>query len=819
MEAPMAGRDEQPSTMPMEAYGVPGQADVQAEPVSYTSEQVARMLRAEEDASKRAPFRMAWNGLTLGGGKRINALARSAGKETYAAALEDEQRRLDEYRDAYPIESTVMDVAGSAPLAFIPGVNAAAGANRVRQAAQTGQGVGHAVGTMGAKLGAAGGVIGSRDYTDIGQVATDAAIGGGAGYAIGRGLNAVAQPIMTSAGIASDALRTGSQPVATAQRQLKQAAVEGAAGHPNGSTFQDVSRRALDAVLPPLGPNANITRDGQMAILEAYHAAREVAGMTEAQARQAASAAYAATNPVSRRGQPLAQSTIDSHVNNQIAAYAQRNRVPLLAPEVLSGGEAPLQGPMQGFTRGIMKAENEGGARLTRATNERMFGTPSTSAQGRTVDGGAINRTRDLIDDTIGANMPQGTFNQQVDAIEAASRAARNAAYNRAADRSRGFDLRPVINDFADMAQYNTGDTRRAIITAANDMNEWFNRMTQVIQNQGIGYSQSQRGLDGNRLMLNSYRQARGELRRQATALRAQPGGREPAALIEGFVSRMDNVVMRRNPEWARATRGAAESFRTVDAANDARGVSLSNWRNVDDMRHGMPNLTPAEAEAQRLGLADNLRGTISQVRDGADVSQAFKRGGDGAYDDGIRGLLSDVAQRARTDAYNRGVLEATNRGVSPRAAQAAGVRERNSVPPVDELYRNIDREQIVASTQRLTGGSPTNPLQQSEEKRNRVLQAVINIMHNPNPMQVLPHIMRLMQQRASAARDAELGRMLATSTDRPDQLFALLRQLAAASDQALPGMTEAQIQAVLARAGAVSGAAGGSLARQAQGG
>ena len=102
----------------------------------------------------------------------------------------------------------------------------------------------------------------------------------------------------------------------------------------------------------------------------------------------------------------------------------------------------------------------------------------------------------------------------------------------------------------------------------------------------------------------------------------------------------------------------------------------------------------------------------------------------------------------------------------------------RNAIPTADEFYAQIQREQIAKATFGLDKGSQTNALQAADKKRNFVLQAAMNIMHNPNPLQALPLLARMAAERAGRKRDAELAKMLAVSTDRPDKLLRLLDEL-----------------------------------------
>lgn len=713
--------------------------------------------------------RAALNGLTFGLGPRVMAGSRALmSSDTYSDALKDEQEKLEAYRKAEPFAAAGYEIAGSLPTLLVPGVGAVGNANRIRMAAQAGtsaaarqaatqagiRSLGHEVGRGGAQLGALQAGLHSKDYTDPMQVAEDAAKGAGFGYVGGRIINGVAQPLINSIGNAREALAVGSSARGSALRALRGSADE------QGTDLAQVAR----SVMPE--PVRGMTPDAQQAIVGA-HAEAIASGATEVQARQAAAAAYAATRPLNARGQQLAGSTMDGHVASTIADYRALNRTPLIAAEVLSGADRPIQGEMKSLTQSIANGTGEGRTVLA--------GTLRTRQEG------AIPRSRELIDTTIGANIPGGgrDYVGAMNAIDTASRAARNAAYGEARARARSFDIDPVLQRFRGIADENAGAPRAELQNAVNSMQDWYVRMTERLRE----LSPSQRGVGDNQILLNSYRQARSAVEGDIQRLAAAPGGRESAALLRMFKREMDTVVRRRNPQWWRANNGTAETFRIQEAAQQGRTVPLREGAASQELRAAMTNdMSAPEREATRLGIARQMHDEVSRLGDDHDVSKIFMRGGGDQMEEGMRGLINDVLGHAGNDARARAVAAAQQRGVSSRAVTTAGNRARAEVPTAENFYQQMEREKIARASFQLDKGSPTNALAEAGKKRNVVMQAAMNLIHNPNPLQVLTKLTEYAAQKAGARRDAELGRMLSITTDRPDQLLALVRELARTS-------------------------------------
>lgn len=151
----------------------------------YPKPEGSGYLKTADDA-----IRALANGMTFGLADRIAAAAGSAtgigGKSgDYAGNLKSEQTRTDQFAADHPIASIGTNLVGGAvvPLGAIGA--AAKGASLLSKSLLAG-------GT-GAVLGGAGGAIGSRDWTDIPQVAKDTAIGAGTGLVLGGAIPGAAR--------------------------------------------------------------------------------------------------------------------------------------------------------------------------------------------------------------------------------------------------------------------------------------------------------------------------------------------------------------------------------------------------------------------------------------------------------------------------------------------------------------------------------------------------------------------------------------------------------------------------------------------------
>jgi hypothetical protein len=164
-------------------------APAQATPAAAPAAEAPSTLQTIREAI-HAPTRSLENGAFLGLGDRARALidtAVSAGKEGYSPSLAKEQGETEDFRNAHPIAAPVLEASGGivAPLAV---VGAAAKGATLGTKTLIGAGA-------GAGLGAGQGVLGSKDWTDLPQVAKDAGVGAVIGGVVGGAIPAAGKAI------------------------------------------------------------------------------------------------------------------------------------------------------------------------------------------------------------------------------------------------------------------------------------------------------------------------------------------------------------------------------------------------------------------------------------------------------------------------------------------------------------------------------------------------------------------------------------------------------------------------------------------------
>jgi hypothetical protein len=173
VQFPAGTSDDTIKTAMAKAYPAPA-APAAAEPKS--------MLTSIREAVD-APTRILENGAMLGLGDRARALIDSGVEAVsghgfnYSDNLKKQQGESADFATAHPIASPVLEGVGGAiaPLAVVK-----AAASGATLGAKTLIGAG-----TGGAIGATQGVLSSKDWTNLPQVAKDAAIGGGAGTVLG----------------------------------------------------------------------------------------------------------------------------------------------------------------------------------------------------------------------------------------------------------------------------------------------------------------------------------------------------------------------------------------------------------------------------------------------------------------------------------------------------------------------------------------------------------------------------------------------------------------------------------------------------------
>jgi hypothetical protein len=192
-----------------------------------------------------APTRALENGAFLGLGDRARALIDTAvtgGNQGYGTNLKTEQGETEDFQKAHPIAAPILEGVG--------GVAAPIGAVA---AAAKGVGLGSKIllgGGAGVGIGGVQGALGSKDWTDLPQVAKDAGMGAGVGLLVGGSIPA-----------AGAAIGTGYRTVANAVTGRVEGMSRGAGSHLVKAVEAD-GPAAVQARMQELGPDAMLADAG-----------------------------------------------------------------------------------------------------------------------------------------------------------------------------------------------------------------------------------------------------------------------------------------------------------------------------------------------------------------------------------------------------------------------------------------------------------------------------------------------------------------------------------------------------------------------------
>lgn len=217
-------------------------ATLNAPPAAPAATEPKSALQSIREAI-HAPTRILENGYFMGLGDRaragIDSILSGGG---YGQHLKDEQGDTAQFEVAHPVAAPVLGVVGSAaaPLAALA-------------AAAKGVGLGAKIlygGGAGGAIGATQGALGSKDWTDLPQVAKDTAWGGGAGLVLGGAIPA-----------AGAAIGTGFNAVGNAVRGRVDGMSRAAGGHLVNAMEAD-GPTAVRSRMAELGPDAMLVDAG-----------------------------------------------------------------------------------------------------------------------------------------------------------------------------------------------------------------------------------------------------------------------------------------------------------------------------------------------------------------------------------------------------------------------------------------------------------------------------------------------------------------------------------------------------------------------------
>jgi hypothetical protein len=690
------------------------------------------------------------NGLTFGLAPRIGAAIETgaiSGPE-YEEAKKKNWAKDDAYREANPWTSMALEIGGSLPTMFIPGLGAGRVAQAANQARGTVQnlsrgerlaravGVGRNVGSVGQEAGALGAKtaalysgLASREDTAEGRIA-EGAMAAPFGYAFGRAGDAVGRSLAGVGEQIYDAARVGGNSVGGALTSLRRGMER------DGVTTAQIR----DAVMPNMG-RMNAPQEAVEEALVVY--GREIAGgANEAAARRAANAAY--TQTAQAQGVQVQPRTAATHVNRALDDYLTRQtEVPLALDETarLAGSRGQNS---QWTRRAAANSPGEGREQLFDSVTSRQEDIiPSVRAR-------VVNTMGD--EDFLGATT---RLRQQNANLE-------DQLYGIARQNEVPFDLSDVFREYQGTQAFRAGGTRDAVEQALNVM-------------------RARPMADGSfqRHTIDTYIQARREMQDLIDAsMKVNPAtGQETATTttthLRDLKRRMDEVVAGSNPRW-RLANDITRDLRSVEGAlQDAQRVRLSGndnhsadvIRRVSAMRDEVqtlqrqsrrPNgLSPQEQgrlgllqnqiEAYRTGFARTLHKELDGLGDTHDVSKKFLKGG--------------------------------------RRAQS-GVKRTIEVMMGDDagpFMDMIERAQIAGTTYKQQFNSQTTPLREviDEEKQNSKIAGMLRALgYVTNPRQMFQDAGEGISNNLFAARNTEIARRLAAMTDQPQDFFQVLREI-----------------------------------------
>ena len=235
-------------------------------------------------------------------------------------------------------------------------------------------------------------------------------------------------------------------------------------------------------------------------------------------------------------------------------------------------------------------------------------------------------------------------------------------------------------------------------------------------------------------------------------------GKREDARQILQFRNWMDARVRRTNPDWWTANNSTAENHRLREAAELGRYLPLKEGAAVQEAADKMAGTNAIQRDAFRIGLGRKAHDEVSGLGDNHDVSKIFLKGGANQEEEGVRGILG------------------------------------SSLLPGDgtKFINQMVRERTARETYGLDKKSNTASLIAGDKRRGALMEAAMSLARgvgHMNPLEFLPAISRFALSKANAARDRELGQMLAVSTENPAAMLRLLREVASTSAQHARGL------------------------------
>jgi hypothetical protein len=687
---------------------------------------------------------MLLNGLTFGLRPRIQATIESgavSGPE-YDRAKQEQWAKDDAYRDENPGTALALEMAGSVPTMFVPGLGAGrlataaarvgrppvlSGAQRGMRALGFGPevaSIGHEAGVLGAKTAAVAGGLGSRSDTVTGRL-EDAAVSAPLGYGIGRAGDALLRPLVRVGEEVADAARVGGNAELGAQTALRRGLER------DGVTPQQLR----DTVLPDMG-RSQVPQGGREAVLISY-GDEIAAGANPGVAQQAAVRAY--IQHARAQGSTLTDATLARQASQVVRRYTEREGIPLAIDEVarLAGGRGQN---LQWTRRAAANSPGEG--------REQIFNQVTSRQEDM------VPRFSERVSNTLG---DEG-FLEAKEALVAQNRAREDALYGIARQHEQPFDISGALDEVNATHAFRGGKARTTMEEAMR-----------IMRGDPLPDGSYQRHT------LDSYIQSRSQLNDlidESMDINPATGARTATSATRALMdlkSKMDEVVRGANPRWGWANDIARGGRSVGQAMDEARGVKLQGTdkhtqqvlRRVSTLQDRVRTLRRTSAsnpdhaaelglletqlEGYRMGFARVLHDELARLGDTHDVSKLFLKGG----------------RNARSGP--RHVVETMMGEDTPAFMQM------------------VERAKIAGTTYKNQFNSQTTPLREAMDEakqETKIAGALRALGYIASPRQMVGDLGELISNRLNADRNTALLRRYGATTENPADFLRLLNEL-----------------------------------------
>lgn len=657
-------------------------------------------------------------GLTFGFADEIEAKTRETfGGGSYDDIVKGIRESNAAFGKAHPIVSTVAEIGGALPTAMVPGMG---GANLTRAVAQGGmREIARASASTGARTGATYGAgVGEGGVGDRASSAVKhAGIGGAGGFVAGPAIAGITRGIGNMARSAADAIYE-----------------TGAPSHVNRALGRDgtgAAQIADDLINQARGQSPINPRTAE-SILVRYSEGRNVQGLSERDARRAAVGEYLQslgiqnpTNQQRREAQRVVRETI--------GRYQSANEIPLQLHELPALRQASQGNQSNMAMRVAMNRTNDGADEFRDQLTTRQMGQGDrvdslvSRALGGTNGDEALEAAREANKRTNRA-----LYAQAEQADEAARIGAGTAPGVPAIPGQQLPVPVPGVSPINVDDIVNTMHVRWATREGrtAKGMREAVSLMADP--DTGRGPTTLRQWLDMKEVLDGLIEDSM----KPALVPGGNPQGTTLTRQLMQFKTELMDRIGQQNPLYRQANAEAARGFSNIRAAQTARNLTLTSSSKQRKALAAFERAPPEAQQLMRVMFAQNLSDKLLNA-----------------------GMTHDMAKFFRTNSA-RQTMEAV---LGRRAA--------------NEFIQHIERVGIGTRSFQHMGNSQTTPLAQAIKDAD-IGEGIKAILSHLNITKWPEKLGEYAARRANANRDAETLRMLGASTDRPDELFRVLREL-----------------------------------------